>query len=364
MLCWRSRHDARLCLRRRGRHAGRRRWVGSGSSPGRGSAASAASARGDKASARGDKASARGDKGRRSDRPRGGEPAPLRGLPEPLGGGLALRDRQADARHRPRTPRRGRQPRAGAGLLRGEVRHLDPALAAQVGLHPPRLGRPLRGSRDRARAGGGRGPPLEPQTAGRPALAARPRGARAHPARDVRDGSLMTSAQWIAIAAIGLPALAIVLWPLVRGRAGRTAASAAAPPDRRLELGEEKASAYRALKELDFDREAGSLSDDDFQALRDRYEGRAADLLSKLDALGGIPAPPAAERATPAHRAWTRSPAAITAGAMALLVLGIALGVGINRYSAPAPTAASPGSSMSMPGMPGPILPGAGRPIP
>ena len=173
----------------------------------------------------------------------------------------------------------------------------------------------------------------------------------------------MTSAQWIAIAAIGLPALAIALWPLLRGVAGRTAASAAAPPDRRLELGEEKASAYRALKELDFDREAGSLSDDDFQALRDRYEGRAADLLSKLDALGGLPAPPAAERATPAHRAWTRSPAAITAGAMALLVLGIALGVGINRYSAPDPTAASPGSSMSMPGpmLPdaGPLLPGA-----
>ena len=174
----------------------------------------------------------------------------------------------------------------------------------------------------------------------------------------------MTSAQWIAIAAIGLPALAVVLWPLVRRGAGRTAALAAAAPDRRLELGEEKASAYRALKELDFDREAGSLSDDDFQALRDRYEGRAADLLSKLDALGGIPAPPAAERATPAHRAWTRSPAAITAGAMALLVLGIALGVGIDRYSAPDPTAASPGSSMSMPGMPGPILPGAGPLLP
>ena len=173
----------------------------------------------------------------------------------------------------------------------------------------------------------------------------------------------MTSAQWIAIAAIGLPALAIVLWPLLRGRAGATAAPSAAPPDRRLELGEEKASTYRALKELAFDHEAGSLSDDDFQALRDRYEGRAADLLTKLDALGGNPAPPAAERATPASRPWTRSPAAITAGAMALLALGIALGVGVTRYSAPDPTAASPGSSMSMPGpmLPdaGPLLPGA-----
>ena len=102
----------------------------------------------------------------------------------------------------------------------------------------------------------------------------------------------MTAAQWIAIAAIGLPALAIVLWPLLRGSAGREAAQSAAPPDRRLELAEEKASTYRALKELTFDHEAGSLSDDDFQGLRDRYEARAADLLSKLDALGAIPAPP------------------------------------------------------------------------
>ena len=164
----------------------------------------------------------------------------------------------------------------------------------------------------------------------------------------------MTTAQWIAIAAIALPALAIALWPLVRGGAGRMPASSAAPPDRRLELAEEKDSTYRALKELAFDHEAGSLSDDDFQTLRNRYEGRAADLLTKLDALGGIPAPPAAERATPAPRAWTRSPAAITAGAMALLALGIALGVGVTRYSAPDPTAVPPASSM-----PGPLLPGA-----
>jgi cytochrome c-type biogenesis protein CcmH/NrfG len=174
----------------------------------------------------------------------------------------------------------------------------------------------------------------------------------------------MTGAQWIAIAAIGLPALAIVLWPLLRGGAGGTAASPAAQPDRRLELGEEKASAYRALKELAFDHESGSLSDDDFQALRDRYEGRAADLLTTLDALGGLPAPPAAERAAAAPRSWTRSPAAIATAGVALLVLGIALGVGVSRYSAPDPTAASPGSSMSMPGMPGPMLPDAGPLLP
>jgi tetratricopeptide (TPR) repeat protein len=172
---------------------------------------------------------------------------------------------------------------------------------------------------------------------------------------------MLTAAQWIAIAAIALPALAIVLWPLVRGGTGRMAASAGTPPDRRLELAEEKASTYRALKELAFDHEAGSLSDDDFQALQDRYEGRAADLLTRLDALGGIPAPAVDERATPAPRAWTRSPAAMTAGAMALLALGITLGVGVSRYSAPDPTAAGAGASIPGPALtdPGPLLPGA-----
>jgi tetratricopeptide (TPR) repeat protein len=172
----------------------------------------------------------------------------------------------------------------------------------------------------------------------------------------------MTAAQWIAIAAIGLPALGIVLWPLLRGRAGRVAAQSVAPPDRRLELAEEKASTYRALKELTFDHEAGSLSDDDFQGLRDRYEARAADLLSKLDALGGIPAPPpaAARLETPA-RSWTRSPAAIAVGSVALLGLGIALGAGVSRYSLPDDTAARPGSPMPGPALPdaGPLMPGA-----
>ena len=172
----------------------------------------------------------------------------------------------------------------------------------------------------------------------------------------------MTAAQWMAIAAIGLPALAIVLWPLLRGRAGREAAQSAAPPDRRLELAEEKAATYRALKELSFDHESGSLSDDDFQGLRDRYEARAADLLSKLDALGAIPAPPpAAARLEAAPRSWTRSPAAIAVGGVALLGLGIALGAGVSRYTTPDETSTRPGGLMPGPALPdpGPLMPGA-----
>jgi cytochrome c-type biogenesis protein CcmH/NrfG len=183
---------------------------------------------------------------------------------------------------------------------------------------------------------------------------------------------MLTMAQWIAIAAIALPALAIVLWPLLRRGAGGAASVPAPPHDRRLELAEEKAATYRALKELTFDHEAGSLSDDDFEALRDRYEARAAELLTKLDALGGAPQPPAMARAEPAPRPWTRSPAAVAAGGVALLALGIALGVGVSRYSAPDETAVSAGSRIPGPTLPdpGPLMPGApgtgaaARPIP
>jgi len=170
----------------------------------------------------------------------------------------------------------------------------------------------------------------------------------------------VTSAQWIAIAAIALPALAIILWPLVRGGTGRAAASPEAL-DRRLELAEEKASTYRALKELDFDHEAGSLSDDDFQALRDRYEGRAAELITALDVLGEAAPQPAVEHPDPAPRSWTRSPAAMVAGGLAVLALGIALGSGVSRYAKPDDTMVPPGSRIPVPMLPdpGPLLPGA-----
>jgi tetratricopeptide (TPR) repeat protein len=171
----------------------------------------------------------------------------------------------------------------------------------------------------------------------------------------------VTLAQWIAIAAIGLPALAIVLWPLLRRGSGRGAVSADVAPDRRLELAEEKTATYRALKELEFDHEAGSLSDDDFHALRDRYEGRASELISALDALGSAAPRPAAERAVPAPRAWTRSFAAMVVGGLAVLVLGVALGVGVSQYTKPDDTMVPPGSRVPVPTMPdpGPLLPGA-----
>ena len=92
----------------------------------------------------------------------------------------------------------------------------------------------------------------------------------------------MTALQITLIAAIVVPALAIVLWPLLGGRpAGAAPSAARASDDRRLELEEEKSALYRALRELEFDHDAGHLSDPDFESLRERYESRAGVLITR-----------------------------------------------------------------------------------
>ena len=124
----------------------------------------------------------------------------------------------------------------------------------------------------------------------------------------------MSSLQITLIVAVVLPALAIVLWPLVRGRDSDVVTTEERPrDDRRLELEEEKVALYRALRELQFDHDAGHLSDADYDGLRARYETRAAALITDLDALGPAPAPRAkpaevATEAGPARVSWTRQP--------------------------------------------------------
>ena len=170
----------------------------------------------------------------------------------------------------------------------------------------------------------------------------------------------MSSAQLIAIIVITLPAVGIALWPLLRARGGHGPAAGIPPSDRRLELMEEKASAYRALKELTFDYEAGHLSEDDYRGLRDRYESRAGELLVALDALG--PAPPAREEgageAAPARPGWTRHPVALAVGAALVLVFGIVIGLNVGRFAQPEqPMAAAPNLA------PGPAAAPVGAPM-
>jgi tetratricopeptide (TPR) repeat protein len=169
----------------------------------------------------------------------------------------------------------------------------------------------------------------------------------------------------VVIALVLLPALAIVLWPLYR-RPPETAGPAGAADDRRLELEEQKAALYRALKEINFDHEAGHLSEDDHRALRARYEARAAELLVALDALGpardtAAPRPrPAPERAA-GGPGWTRHPLALAAGGTLVLLFGVLLGLGVSRFAEPErPAAIGPADRADASVPPGPMGPPPG----
>ena len=186
----------------------------------------------------------------------------------------------------------------------------------------------------------------------------------------------MTALQITLIAAIVVPALVIVLWPLLGGRPGAAAPSPGrASAARRLELEEEKSALYRALRELEFDHDAGHLSDPDFQSLRERYESRAGVLITELDALGPepprrAPAEPAPARTETPRASWTRHPATFAAGAVVLLVFGVIIGVNAGRFTERDETFTPPGARIPVPGPPpSPVGPPMarlepGKPIP
>jgi tetratricopeptide (TPR) repeat protein len=114
---------------------------------------------------------------------------------------------------------------------------------------------------------------------------------------------------------------------------------------------EEKGAALRALKELTFDYEAGHLSEDDYEGLRQRYESRAAEVLAELDKLE--PTAPARkqsvedgaqpEAASP-RRGLARHPVTLVVGTALVLVFGIVIGLNVRRFSEPDPPMAAPGS--------------------
>ena len=167
----------------------------------------------------------------------------------------------------------------------------------------------------------------------------------------------MTALQITLIAAIVVPALAIVLWPLLGGRAATASSPARASDDRWLELEEEKSALYRALRELEFDHDAGHLSDPDYQSLRERYESRAGVLITELDALGPepprrAPAEPAPTRTEAPRASWTRHPATFAAGAVVLVIFGVIIGVNAGRFTERDETFTPPGARIPVPGPP------------
>ena len=65
----------------------------------------------------------------------------------------------------------------------------------------------------------------------------------------------------------------------------------AAPPqdmpqaDQAVQWEKQKTDAYTAIKEAEFDKQMGKLTDEDYQFIRQKYETRAVEALTKLDQL-------------------------------------------------------------------------------
>jgi hypothetical protein len=57
------------------------------------------------------------------------------------------------------------------------------------------------------------------------------------------------------------------------------------PEDEAARWEKQKADAYSAIKEAEFDRQMGKLTDEDYRMLRDKYEARALEALAQLDRL-------------------------------------------------------------------------------
>jgi hypothetical protein len=91
-------------------------------------------------------------------------------------------------------------------------------------------------------------------------------------------------AEALAAVVIGLAVLAIVLEPVIRGGEGPTPRPAAAPLDLEELEQTRKGQAIAALREIEFDRATGKLSDEDYQALYARYAVEAVAALREEDA--------------------------------------------------------------------------------
>ena len=101
------------------------------------------------------------------------------------------------------------------------------------------------------------------------------------------------------ILAVG--ALAYVLFPLLAGPAAFVRPRRTIPPEARREA---EHDAVAALREIEFDRVTGKLSDADYDELKARYTQRALDALRSTNATG---ADDLAEAAVQAYRARLRS---------------------------------------------------------
>ena len=79
---------------------------------------------------------------------------------------------------------------------------------------------------------------------------------------------------------LAVAALAFVGWPLFRARVGAAPAPTA---DNISPLERQKLDAYAAIKEAEFDKRMGKLSDEDFASLTQRYRQQALAAIAALE---------------------------------------------------------------------------------
>jgi hypothetical protein len=80
---------------------------------------------------------------------------------------------------------------------------------------------------------------------------------------------------------IVLAVLAAVAYPFIRR--GKAPWMEAAEAEAMRELVEQKNALYTAIRQLDFDREMGNISQEDYRRLRSRYVRRAAVVLRDIE---------------------------------------------------------------------------------
>jgi molecular chaperone DnaK (HSP70) len=88
----------------------------------------------------------------------------------------------------------------------------------------------------------------------------------------------------VLIALLALALVAGVSWPLIAG--GHEVVEVAVDPAR-VALEDEITASLQAIKELQFDHQAGSLSDDDFQRMERAERANAARLIRRRSELDG-----------------------------------------------------------------------------
>lgn len=109
--------------------------------------------------------------------------------------------------------------------------------------------------------------------------------------------------------ALALAALAFVLWPLFREPGPRALAPAAPPTESQEQTASQRA--VEALREVEFDRQTGKLSESDYAALRATYTREALAAMRAEDAVAAV-ADDEVEAMVLAYR--TRHPSCATCG--------------------------------------------------